>query len=144
MIKIKVETLFDITATGVTGHFKSARVPFTDRAGNKIVDDISWHRSRNQQRNFETLTQIISLRTQIDNLTRPQVNDDMWTFEFTSEVNVFTDGTDPVAILKQDAEGVPMLRELNNDPDIEPVLVIDGARQNVWFSSEAINNILEN
>ena len=37
-----------------------------------------------------------------------------------------------------------MLRELDNDPDIESYLVVDGARQNIWFTSEPINNILEN
>ena len=91
MIKIKVQTAFDITATGVTGHFKSARIPFVDRAGNNIIDDIAWHRSRNQQRNFETLTQIVSLRTQTDNLTFPVFEQGRWTFEFTSDIDVFSD-----------------------------------------------------
>jgi hypothetical protein len=34
------KTLFDITATGVTGHFKSSRIPFRDRSGKNIVDEI--------------------------------------------------------------------------------------------------------
>lgn len=144
MIKVKVRTLFDITATGVTGHFKSARVPFTDRAGHRITDLDSWNRARNQQRNWETLTQLIQLRTQIDNVVEPCVNDAAWEFEFTTETEVFNDGVDPVGILKQDSIEVPMLRELDNDPDIEPVLVIDGPKQNIWFTSEPINTILEN
>jgi hypothetical protein len=39
---------------------------------------------------------------------------------------------------------VPMLRELDNRPNIESVLVISGPDQNIWFTAEPINNILEN
>ena len=144
MIKVEVRTLFDITATGVTGHYKLSRIPFTDDAGHQIVDLDSWNRARNQQRNWETLTQLISLRTQIMDLTDPEVNGDYWQFEFVTETEIFNDGIDPVGVLKQDSEGVPMLRELDNEPDIEEVLVTAGSRQNIWFSSSTINNILEN
>ena len=144
MIKIKVKTLFDITATGVTGHYKSSRIPFSDAAGN-IIDNLdTWARARNQQRNWETLTQLISLRTQIMDLVDPTVNGNFWQFEFTTETEIFNDGTDPVGVLKADSDGVPMLRELDNDPDIDSVLITDGSQQNIWFSSEAINNTLEN
>jgi hypothetical protein len=144
MIKIKVRTLFDVTTTGVTGHFKNSRVPFRDQTGKNIVDLESWNRARNQQRNWETLTQLIQLRTQIDNTVEPVLYDNTWEFTFTTETEIFNDGTDPVGVLKADSEGVPMLRELDNDPDIESVLITAGPRQNIWFSSEAINNTLEN
>ena len=49
-----------------------------------------------------------------------------------------------VGVLKTDSADVPMLRELDNDPDIESVLVVSGPRQNIWFTEEPINNILEN
>lgn len=136
MIKIKVTTLFDITATGVTGHFRSAREPYNDMA--------SWNRARNQQRNWETLTQIIGLRTQIMDMSKPVTDKNQWVFDFASESNVWNDGTDPVGVLKQDSNGVPMLRELGNTPNIEPMLVTQGPTQNIWFTLEPINNILEN
>ena len=135
MITINVRTLFDITATGVTGHYKSARLPYT-------AD--TWIRARNQQRNYETLTQLINLRTQIMSMTTPALDNNAWTFRFESESNVWDDGIDPVGVLKQDCNGVPMLKELDNDPDIDSVLVVAGPRQNIWFSAEAINSILEN
>ena len=144
MIRIKVRTLFDITATGVTGHFKSSRPIFTDRAGHKITDLETWNRARNQQRNWETLTQLIQLRTQTDNLIDPICIDNCWIFEFEIEQDVFNDGFDPVGVLKADSEGVPMLRDLDNNPDIDPVLITQGLRQNIWFSTEPINSILEN
>lgn len=135
MIKINVRTLFDVTNTGVTGHFKSARLPYTIE---------TWERARNQQRNYETLTQLINLRTQIMSITVPVAEDNVWTFEFESESNVWNDGTDPVGVLKQDCEGVPMLCKLENDPMIEPVLVTNGPFQNIWFTLIPINNTLEN
>jgi hypothetical protein len=87
MTKIRCRCLFDITATGVTGHFKSARVPFQDRAGKNIVNNATWNRSRNQQRNWETLTQLISLRTQVTELTDPVRADQSWEFEFATETH---------------------------------------------------------
>ena len=144
MITVKVTTRFDITATGVTGHCKPARMPFTDQAGHRIADQAQWNRSRNQQRNWETLQQIISLRTQLHEITLPACELDQWTFDFTTEVDVFNDGTDPVGTLKSDSAGVPMITELDNDPDIDSVLVVQGDRQNVWFEVIPINNALEN
>ena len=49
-MRFSCKTLFDITATGVTGHYKSSRVPFTDLAGTDITNELTWNRSRNHQR----------------------------------------------------------------------------------------------
>ena len=136
------QTLFDITATGVTGHCKTTRMPYLDRAGQKILDQDSWNRSRNQQRNWETITQILGLRTQLFALTDPvlDVSGTRWMFEFETETDgVFGPAEDPTQVLRADADGVPMLRELNNLPDIEPFLVTTGSRQNIWFAPVPIN-----
>ena len=141
-MKFMCQTLFDITATGVTGHYKSARIPFTDCAGQTIDSSEIWNRSRNQQRNWETITQILSLRTQLFDLTNP-IQDQTgarWMFEFETESDgVYGPESDPVLVLRSDANGVPMLRELNNDPDIETVLITEGSRQNIWFAPISIN-----
>jgi hypothetical protein len=136
------QTLFDITATGITGHFKPNKIPSQDSAGQTIRDSESWNRSRNQQRNWETLTQILGLRAQLFEVTDP-VQDrtgSRWMFEFeTDRDGVFGSDTNPTEILELDAAGVPMLRELNNDPDIDPFLVTTGSRQNIWFAAISIN-----
>jgi len=141
-MKFACQTLFDITATGVTGHYKLSRIPFRDRAGQLIHDTESWNRSRNQQRNWETITQILSLRTQLFDLSDP-ISDQTgtrWMFEFETETaGVYGPESDPVSVLRSDAAGVPMLRELDNDPDIDTVLITDGARQNIWFAPISIN-----
>jgi len=141
-MKYICQTLFDITATGVTGHCKSSRMPFQDRAGQTIDGEESWNRSRNQQRNWETLTQILSLRTQLFLLTDPvpDLTGTRWMFEFETESDgIYGSETDPVSILRSDANGVPMLLNLNNNPDIETVLITAGARQNIWFAPVSIN-----
>jgi hypothetical protein len=141
-MKFACQTLFDITATGVTGHCKSTRMPFRDSVGQIIQDELSWNRSRNQQRNWETITQILSLRTQLFDLKTP-IQDQTrtrWMFEFETESDgVYGTDNDPTQVLRSDAQGVPMLRELNNDPDIDTVLITEGPRQNIWFAPISIN-----
>jgi hypothetical protein len=133
-VKYKVRTLFDITKTGVTGHFKSSRT--------QLPTQDTWDRARNQQRNFETIQQLLSLRTNIADVSVPTEIDGVWEFEFVTE----SDGVygDDMSILREDAVGVPMINFLDNDPNIEPFLVVDGADQNIWFELIPINNILEN
>jgi hypothetical protein len=141
-MKFACQTLFDLTPTGVTGHYKANNIPFRDHAGQLIDSIASWNRSRNQQRNWETITQILSLRTQLFGLTDPipDQTGTRWMFEFETEsAGVYGPEEDPVAVLRSDADGVPMLRELNNDPDIETVLVTQGPRQNIWFAPISIN-----
>jgi hypothetical protein len=142
-MKFACQTQFDITATGVTGHCKTNRMPFKDHAGQVICDSASWNRSRNQQRNWETLTQILSLRTQLFEITDPipDQTGTRWMFEFETEAEgIYGPDSDPVSVLRSDADGVPMLRELNNDPEIDSVLITSGPKQNIWFAPISINN----
>ncbi len=130
-MKVQCRTLFDITATGITGHHKSSKIPFVDRAGQHITDELSWNRGRNQQRNWETLTQLIQLRTQLSELQDPVCKDGVWQFDFATEVEqVFGHGPDPLGSLKADCEAVPMLIGLGEQRELEPCLVTD---QNLWF-----------
>ena len=135
------QTLFDITATGVTGHAKSARIPFKDRTGQELTDYVAWNRARNQQRNWETITQIISMRTQLFELTDPVCENLMWQFEFATELEgVFGDRVDPTKVLRSDSDGVPMITNLDNKQDLTSVLITSGVNQNIWFTLATINN----
>jgi len=134
-------TLFDITATGVTGHAKSARMPFQDRTGSWITDTVAWNRARNQQRNWETITQILSMRTQLFDLTDPVRVDQSWQFEFAAETEgVFGDQLDPTRVLRSDSEGVPMILYLDNQRDLPSIIITSGPEQNIWFDTISINN----
>lgn len=136
-MKFACQTLFDITATGTTGHCKPNRLPYRDRAGQLITDQEAWNRSRNQQRNWETITQILGLRTQLFSLTEPVIDQTgtRWMFEFETETEgVYGPESDPVSVLRADASGVPMLGGLKNQPDLAPVLVTEGPGKNIWFA----------
>ena len=136
-MRFSCTTQFDITATGVTGHFKSSRVPFRDNAGNTILDIADWNRSRNQQRNWETVNQIIGMRTQVL-ATTPQRTGSTWHFEFETETpGVYGTDSDPVAVLYSDATGVPMLIDLDNHKELLPFVVVSGLKQNIWFTTIA-------
>jgi hypothetical protein len=138
-MKIQCQTLFDITATGVTGHIKPSRMPYVDQAGSRITDTESWNRSRNQQRNWETLTQLIQLRTQLSELTTPVKDQDRWIFEFATDIEgLFELDQDPLGILKSDCAGVPMLTKLGEIDTAGNVLVVE---KNIWFSLAPINTL---
>ena len=145
-MKYAVQTLFDITATGITGHFKPAKIPFRDAAGNTITDQESWNRGRNQQRNWETITQILGLRTQLFRLQTPMTDttNRVWMFEFETETDhIYGDDADPTRVLRSDADGVPRLVGLNNRPELTPMLATSGPAQNIWFTLISINTSME-
>lgn len=139
-MQIRCCTLFDITKTGTTGHFKSSQVPYYDRVGQSIVDQATWNRSRNQQRNLETIEQLLQLRTQIFDVTIPTHEKGRWCFDFSIENDsIFQQDTDLFGILKNDCEGVPMIIGLNDEYVLTSVLITQGTQQNIWFDSVVVN-----
>lgn len=138
-MKIRCSTHFDITETGTTGHFRPSQVPYTNRAGNTIKDLTDWNRSRNQQRNFETITQVLQLRTQIFDVTTP-VKNTKWEFEFEVESDrIYQLDQDMFGILTQDCEDVPMIVGLDDEYTLTPALITSGSQQNIWFEA-VVNN----
>ena len=115
--RIRVTTQFDCTATGVTGHFRPNTLPFDDREGQVIDDEITWNRSRNQQRNWETILQIIGLYTQAQDITSTEHVKGKWQFEFSTDFDdVFSERGDPLGLLKTACRGVPMFYDLDHAP----------------------------
>ena len=115
--RIRVTTQFDCTATGVTGHFRPNTLPFNDREGQTIIDQTTWNRSRNQQRNWETILQIIGLYTQAQDITPTEHIEEKWRFEFSTDFDdVFSSQGDPLGLLKSACRGVPMFYDLDAQP----------------------------
>jgi hypothetical protein len=143
-MKVLCRTLFDCTFTGVTGHLRPQQLPFTTKTGLVIHTPEQWNRSRNQQRNWESLLQIMSLRTQPMNVIPPTKHTDGWHFEFDVEsegVLGSNFGSDDLDGLVGDCEGVPMMLNLTEQPSLEPTITTNGKGQNIWFI--AVNNALE-
>lgn len=137
---IRCCTLFDITETGITGHFKPSQIPFQDHAGQNITDLASWTRSRNQQRNFETITQVLQLRTQLFDISIPTEDNDRWCFDFNVEFEgIYQQDQDAFGTLKKDCDGVPMIVGLNDQYMLTPFLITTGSQQNIWFEYVMVN-----
>ncbi len=141
MQKIECYTLFDITATGINGHVKAAQFPHVSRAGMTIADPAALAQARNQQRNFDTLLQLIGLRTQMFNVNDPTVQDTgpfgnqrTWRFDFEIEPQSqwLVDG-DEFWMLKQDSDGTPMIVNLRETADLEPRIIVLGNNINVIY-----------
>ena len=143
-MKVLCRTLFDCTHTGVTGHLRPQQLPFTTKTGLTINTPEQWNLSRNQQRNWESLLQIVSLRPQPMNVVPPTKHTDGWHFAFEVEsegVLGSGHGSDNLAGLVGDCEGVPMVTDLQEAEVITATLHAQGTNQNIWFS--AINTPLE-
>lgn len=149
MHKIRCYTLFDCTATGITGRNRHRAFPVTTALGTVITQADQLALAMHQQRNWDTFLQVISLRTQPDILLLPVVIEDLaagivglgrsakqvWMFEFnTDRQDVFLKGTDPLGYLLDDAHGVPMLRNLTEFTEsLEDYVVCQGSRPNTVF-----------
>jgi len=134
-MNIRCRTLFDCTPTGTTGTFRPSQIPYQDAGGTEVTNQATWNRSRNQQRNWETLLQIMQLRSQIAVIEPAERGPQGWYFVFAVD-NVMVYGED-LAELLHDAEGVPMITGLDESSVSERVLRTASPDQNIWF--DAIN-----
>ena len=141
MRKIECYTLFDVTATGINGHVKAAQFPYVSRNGLTMGDPAALTRARNQQRNFDTLLQLIGLRTQMFNVSDPTVhtsgpfgNQHTWHFDFEIEPQAqwLVDG-DEFWVLKQDSDSSPMIIELEEPANLEPRIITQGNKINIIY-----------
>lgn len=143
--RITCYTLFDITQTGVLNRAR----PSSD----ENVEQ--WIYKRNTQCNFDTILQVISLRSQPEEITVPekveirfdefenfgflfeQIENETypcWKFNFDIQhPSVFDDGINELGALYRDCDGVPMIHcdtEWNKLPtflDVSPEL------KNIYF-----------
>jgi len=134
-MKIACLTLFDCTATGITGHYRVTDQPLIDRQGQPVTTQHCWNLKRNQQRNWETLLQVIGLRCQLEDLHDPVQRDLVWRFEFTVNVPDVLGEQQEFRPLLADCEGVPMITGLEEGRLAQPMLRTHGPDQNIWFQT---------
>lgn len=141
MHRIKCYTLFDITQTGVLNRSKPTG------------DDVeSWIKRRNTQCNFDTILQVISLRSQPEVIKIPQgiemteslydlfgflyskENVNCWIFEFeVQHSSVFENGITSLGALYKDCEGVPMIMCDNQHSLCPKFLDTSPELKNIYF-----------
>jgi len=134
-IRIGCRTQFDITETGVKNRSHKSRFPFNDLSGQEISDELGWNRARNQQSNWETINQVISLRTLPENITHPIRKNGFWYFEFdvVDPASILRD-SDPVGYLLSDCNDVPMILGLTEPNDMAAFIISTGTNANTWFN----------
>ena len=114
--RIRCYTLFDITKTNVTNRSKPSE------------DVTTWLHNRNTQCNFDTILQVISLRSQPEVVKNPEKLkidkftkfgflydikqlDFCWVFEFEIQhSSVFDNGINELGALYTDCNNVPMIK----------------------------------
>ena len=146
MQTISVITYFDCTATG-TKSYRKLQNSYVDNSGKSISTLDDWNFSRNQQRNWETILQCVSLQTQPMNVSEPQIikkkENTLWTFSFGIEHRgIFTNDNDQLGLLKEAVHGVPMivgLSETYREGFLLPYLIAKGDNQNIVF--DIIENV---
>ena len=132
--KYQIKTLIDISATGIISEYRSdVPMPFVDDLKNIINDRETWSISRNEQRNWETLVQCISLRAQpimlgesaVENISVASLDfgykgkQNVWTFDFGFETaDIFTDSGDPVKLLIEQLDVIPILTGLKETAEL--------------------------
>ena len=100
-----------------------------------------------QQANFNSLIQAIGIRANVEWDQNPKKYDGRfpdpvdgagtyWVWEFTTERNsVFLKDTDPVGLLLDDLNNVPIVPDLENTVDLNPpVFKTKGDNANTWIS----------
>lgn len=123
--RLRVKTLFDITQTNTVGRYRDDMQDYTDYAGNFVSDYASWNVSRNRQRNLETIIQILSLRSQISEVSTPIEENEIWEFDFSVDTaNAYGDN---LLGLIGDLTDVPMIPI---PPSIEFTQLEPG--KNIW------------
>jgi len=109
-----------------------------DQAGQTIHTLLDWTHSRNQQRNFETVMQMISLRAQPTILADPIDQDGIWQFEFsveTAAVYSANGSADDCSALLQECQGTPMIVGLGEIKTQLTYLNAQEPNQNIWFEN---------
>lgn len=142
--KVEIYCLFDITASGVSSQHKNTAFPVITKQGQQITDPVALAQARNQQRNFDTLLQLLSLRTQIFEIKNPELTatppqqfhdkDRVWRMEFEIEPqSQWLVDNDDFWMLKQDSNGTPMIVGLTESPGLAPVLDTASKAPNILY-----------
>tara|TARA_B100000085_G_scaffold224414_1_gene209769 strand:+ start:4991 stop:5479 length:489 start_codon:yes stop_codon:yes gene_type:complete len=134
----KIKTFLDISNTGIVSDFRDdVPLPFVDDLGNIINNRETWSKSRNEQRNWETFIQAISLRAQPIMTTSPvkstEDSNSIWTFNFGVETaDVYANGNDEVGLLKDVLHNVPIITGLNETASITVPMIDTHNTANTW------------
>lgn len=148
-MRIKCYTLYDITQTNVNFRKKNTEIV--------PVDEM---KQRSQQSNFETILQIVNMRSQPEEISeseRTEISIDtilnfnfgyiyeksynkkiktinVWSFTFSVDhADVFNNGIDDLGSLSEDCDQVPMILNLEESFKLPNQMNISDEQRNIYF-----------
>ena len=150
MQKVECLCLFDITTTAINGHQRNIEYPYVSKTGTVVNNRQDLVRARNQQRNLDTVLQLIGMRTQVFEIANSEITTDIpaeflwagkdvrvWRFTFEVEpLSQWTIDNDDFWILKNDSERTPMLTGLTETAQLDPWLVTQGNNVNIIYHAQ--------
>lgn len=145
MYRIRCYTLYDITRTGILNR----KAPL----GLSQEETTAWESKRNTQANYDTILQVISLRSQPEENTNSheiivnfkdfgkfgflfdeEEDQKCWYFDFRiNQTKVFYDGIDDLGSLFSDADGVPIIKTDNVWSKLPNFLDTSPELRNIYF-----------
>ena len=147
-------SLIDITKTGTLSQYNTGIPYSTDASGYTIYNSETWLFSRNRQRNWETIIQVIGLRSQAIVLNEPELltkqnlkkygfgklfnnNASVWVFSFGVESGtVYENENNSLHWLERDMNNVPIITGLSETEIFEPrTLKCFGNDRNIYFKT---------
>lgn len=106
MARIKIKTQIDITDTG------------------QRRSEPGREKQTNQFRNYTTFLQVLGIRSVFTIESAPTKDEDYWTFVIdTDRDSVYSDGDDPVGLLKKDLDKVPVITGLDEEKPIKQGII---------------------
>ena len=147
---ITVYTLIDITISNIV-KYKPEDIPIKTSSG--IVWDMGdYIKAKNQQANFSTLIQTISIRANPLQISTPRITKapttfgskyksikKCWAISFTLEHAGFYTNIGPHDLLLEDLDGVPIILGLTESKTVkEPLWTVSGSKCNILISSDPI------
>ena len=128
-MRIKVNTYFDITETGINRVYKGQQLPVTVH-GTVIDSADKWNLMRKQQNNLETILQVLQMRSTLSSISNVKHKDAVWSFTFNID-DPLVYGID-LTLLKQEMVGVPMSIGLTEQRELDSFL----NSNNIWFETD--------
>jgi hypothetical protein len=118
MAQIQIKTKIDITNTDVR---------HADQGSEQQL---------NQYRNYTTFLQVIGIRSIFSITQRPVEKDGVWIMEIeTDRDNVFVKDQDPIGLLKEDLDKVPIITGLTEKTPIKQGLIRTSGKEANTFVS---------
>ena len=120
-MQLTIQTTIDITNTGILRN---------ERSVGSTLSKEEWDFKRNQERNWSVVVQLLGLRFQPVDITKPTQKDNIWEFTCRFEHEF------PLELIIEDFNDIPMIINLNEKITFDKACFISrGENANIWVKA---------